>query len=1238
MKKISLFLFIILFSFATYAQKQHVKVPLKTAKENSFNVVSKSTQNLTVKSSLASLYFSEKETKGGNYTLLEAKGLIKTFDMGNPDLPVISKLIEVPQDANVIIKIVSYDEEIINLSDYGITNKIIPAQRSISKSEDPIDVPFAINENVYDEDAFIDSEIAIYEESGMMRATRLGRIEISPIQYNPVKNQLRILNNLVIEIEFVGANLSKTDALKTKYASPYFDNILNSQVINYEKASAKDLIGAPTHMVIVADRMFETQLQEFIEWKELKGFDVTVGYTDDIGTTTTAIKSYLQDIYEGSDPMEFVLFVGDVQQIPAWNGTSGSHVSDLYYSLYTGDDLLPEVYYGRFSAQTTAQLQPQIDKTLMYEQYTMSDPSYLEDQVLVAGVDAGNATVYGNGAINYISENYANSENGVNPLTYLYGDAGNSTVMASDDGGASASITSYMSQGVGWANYTAHCSPSGWYEPGFEISELNTITNSEKYGLWIGNCCLSVKFDENECFGEAALRKANAGAIGDIGGSNSTYWDEDYWWATGVGTCVESPLYENFGLGSYDAVYHTKANEVNDMSKWFVTQSQVNTVGQLAVEGSSSSRKTYYWEIYHLMGDPTVMNYLGVPDAITYTLNPAALMIGANSTDISTVPYGYIAVHQGGNRICVAMADENGDATLDFSSPIVGGDVTLVITAQNKQPLIETITPIASSEPYVVISSYTPDNANYNSTTTLDAVFENVADAGFDASNVVATLSSSDPYITIVDGTANVGTINGEQTVSITDAFSVHLANNIPDQHESELTVTMTGDDAKYTWTSTISIIANAPSLEGNFDDILDESDNIAFASSPITTVDVDAQYTYNVAISTLGGNNNGLLDPGENVVISFNAENTGHAGISDTYGRLSSTSNYVTINNDEVYVDEIGVGETFMSKFNIEVSNTTPVGTAIDFEFIITSVQYCDTVQINIPVGLQIEDFESGDFTSYSWTQGGDADWFISTDSQEGTYSAQSGDVNDSQNSELSLTCNVTADGTISFYSKVNSEGDYDFLKFYIDGTKQDEWSGTGDWSSSEFDVTAGTHTFKWAYEKDGSVSDGDDCAWIDYIIFPGHTPAKGAKSTSISATTIPTWLSLTDNGDGTAVLSGTTPSSTGDVPVVLEATDGANTVTQEFEIRVGVTSIYTIDNLVKFYPNPTTDVLNITLKNSVEKSKVVITDMNGKVVLVQEITELNTKIDFSNFAKGVYLLNLKVDGQMLQNKIIIE
>ncbi|MCD4732164.1 MAG: hypothetical protein K8R74_16275, partial [Bacteroidales bacterium] len=135
----------------------------------------------------------------------------------------------------------------------------------------------------------------------------------------------------------------------------------------------------------------------------------------------------------------------------------------------------------------------------------------------------------------------------------------------------------------------------------------------------------------------------------------------------------------------------------------------------------------------------------------------------------------------------------------------------------------------------------------------------------------------------------------------------------------------------------------------------------------------------------------------------------------------------------------------------------------------------------------VSIEDWETGDFSQYEWQFEGNADWFITDQNPyEGVFSAQSGLINHNQTSVLSLDYEVYSEDILSFWFKVFSESGWDFLKFYLDGTELDTWSGEVPWQQAEYVITAGSHTFKWEYYKDGSVSTGADACWIDYIVFP--------------------------------------------------------------------------------------------------------------------------------------------------------
>jgi hypothetical protein len=130
--------------------------------------------------------------------------------------------------------------------------------------------------------------------------------------------------------------------------------------------------------------------------------------------------------------------------------------------------------------------------------------------------------------------------------------------------------------------------------------------------------------------------------------------------------------------------------------------------------------------------------------------------------------------------------------------------------------------------------------------------------------------------------------------------------------------------------------------------------------------------------------------------------------------------------------------------------------------------------------------DFETGDFSQEAFTFSGTSNDFKWETTQTGAatgYAAKSQTITHNQKVSMSITKTFAANGAVFFDRKVSSEGNYDFLEFYIDGNLQKKWSGNVDWSRVNFDVPAGEHTLTWTYNKDYSVSNGEDAAWVDNI-----------------------------------------------------------------------------------------------------------------------------------------------------------
>ena len=622
-------------------------------------------------------------TKAGDFTRLTIPGFHSSHVEGAPELPMMNKLVAIPYGASARVEVVSVQSRTIDLSDFGVTSPLFPAQPPVSKSADIANLPFVYDRASYQQ-AKVAGEMVRFVELGTLRSQTLGRLEISPVEYLPRENQLVVHETMDVRVVFEGGDKTAADDHWARTYSPFFApvyrNIAGAKANHYDHP---DRVGDKVTMVIVTAPEFQYQLADFVTWKTERGFEVIMAVigTPEVGSTSASIQTYLHGLYNGATPENpapsFVLFVGDVAQCPTF--TEAGDATDRPYCAVDGD-LYPEMYYGRFSATNSAQLQAQIDKSLMYDQFTMPDPSYMANVTLIAGVDAGYAPSHGNGQINYGTEHYFNAAHGITSNTYLY--------PASDDPGASASIIQDCSDGVGFINYTAHGSTTSWSDPSFTQTNINSLTNYGKYFLAVGNCCLTSSYDLGECFAETWLRAADKGAIGYIGGSNSTYWDEDYWWGVGYHPSGEidgtAYPYESTGLGVYDGVFHDHGEAPE---QWYVTNDAVVFCGNLAVTEAASSRETYYWNIYNLMGDPSLSTYMGVP-----TANPVGHMptffSNAVSVDIDAAPGSYVGLTQGGVILACGTVDADGSTTFALDGFLTPGTAKLVVTMQNFEPYV----------------------------------------------------------------------------------------------------------------------------------------------------------------------------------------------------------------------------------------------------------------------------------------------------------------------------------------------------------------------------------------------------------------------------------------------------------------------------------------------------------------------------------------------------------------------
>jgi len=119
---------------------------------------------------------------------------------------------------------------------------------------------------------------------------------------------------------------------------------------------------------------------------------------------------------------------------------------------------------------------------------------------------------------------------------------------------------------------------------------------------------------------------------------------------------------------------------------------------------------------------------------------------------------------------------------------------------------------------------------------------------------------------------------------------------------------------------------------------------------------------------------------------------------------------------------------------------------------------------------------------------------WHVSNDpaAAEGAFSLKSDEIDDGESAGLQMAGTFAA-GNVTFKVKVSSEANADELRFYIDGVLQAHWSGvalTGWQVSATYPIGAGVHTLRWDYVKDGSITVGQDAAWLDALVTPAFAP----------------------------------------------------------------------------------------------------------------------------------------------------
>ena len=1196
LRKLAMALVVIMFGFQVFAQGRIDLAPKGTRAQGA--------QNVTMSGFSATFSFNSIEsvnvnTEKGDFSIIAMDKSVPGGNVGDPQVPVNRELIAVPFGATPVVTVKNYTVKEYNLSDYGI-ERIYPQQPSQSKSDK--DVEFVYNEQAYTAKGFDETRpIAEINVMGTMRGIQIGALQLNAVRYNASANTIRVYNDIEVEVNFENADLALTEKTLVNTYSPYFrpvySMLYNEKAIRDIYDEHPDLWAVPVKILVVANRMFEAAMQPWITWKTEKGFYLDVNYTDEIGTSASAIKTFIHNKYnegvaEGQAPTFLIIF-GDNNQVPASQTGSASHcVTDLYY--YTTDnDVFGDMYHSRFTCETVEELNNVLNKSLMYEQYTMPDPSYLSNTLLIAGWDSYWTAYDGAPSIQYALEYYYNAEHGfANVYNWL--------------GQPYTGCYEPLNTGVAFVNYTAHGSNTSWADPSFTNSNINQLTNTDKYFWAMGNCCQAADWGiSGKCFGETFIIAPNKGAFAYVGSCPSTYWYEDYYFTVGATNVFgQMPTFDQTTTGIYDTQFQDDFNSLSAVP--FVGNVAVAYAHANGYQGSVTDQ--YYWESYHVLGDGSICYYHVNPTANTVSHMPT-LPIGMDFYTVTADPGSYVGISKDGVLYGAGEIGADGSADIPITPITSGGNVKIVVTHPQRQPYIAEVPAASMTGAYVAVDSYAlnAEQANYGETLDMNITLKNVGTLTSGA--ITATLTTECEYVEILTGSGTTAALDPDATATV-EGFQFAVADNVPDKTKAQFVIEV--NDGTDTWIANINITLHAPVLAF---EAIDKTDN-------------DVTFTF---------------------------KNTGTAPFYGGTLSLTSCSPDLVFDPETVVVDDVVEGgQTLDLTVAYTVDPSVELGTTFEVAYSFSTGLFEIEDIFVLSYGAIMEDFESGSFSN-DWTFSQANAWTI-VDGGRGTKCAKStnmGITNSDYNA--TLTVNVLAAGELTFWYKVSSEANYDKLHFYMDNQEKGVWSGTVAWTEFTQPVTVGQHTFKWSYTKDSSVNSGDDCAWIDDIKFPPTNvitfiaPATDLEAMVDGHDVTLTWAASEDavsyvvKRDGESL--GTTTeltfsdileeSGTYKYQVYAVDANGSMSAPVSAFVTVDFTDVIETEEVkVSVYPNPTTGVLNIFTNSDNYEYQVincvgqVVLDGNANGRTTLNVSELN----------GVYFLRIVADGNVIVRKVTVK
>jgi hypothetical protein len=825
---------------------------------------------------------------------------------GMPDVPVYTTMLAIPDQAGIQLNITNSGFDVFENID------LAPVQPSPSDVEPNATIPFTIDQNTYNTDAFYPGELASASEPVIMRDVRGVQIQVNPVQYNPVRHELRVYRDLSVSVSYAGEPINPK-TVSHPYLSEGFLPLYKTLFANFDQMLSNVEVKRGGYMIICKASLVDS-LKALAMWKHQKGYASRIVPTTEIlpsgSPTSTQIFNFIKNAYlTWQDPPEYVMLVGDMDGplvVPCY--PYSSYPSDNKYSCVDGTDFIPDIFVARLSVDYMSELRVAVSKIFKYEK----TPLMRDPQHWIRGFAAG-YTMFSTARFTTLWVREMALRKGFAQVDTVYG--------SSHD----ARVVTVMNTGPAYIWYRGEGGDQGWWGVDYSVSDLTAMPNHQKLGVCSPLTCGLGDFSANECFGETWIRMGLS--PDSLKGGPAFYGVSDHF----THTKWNNPIMIGYFFGMFEQdLYH---------------------FGQAAIAGKLQDYRTFprnisgqvqqYFNTYNMQGDPELELRMKIPIFINVT-HEDTLAFGLNHIEVNVIDTSHNPV-EGAYVTLVKMngvseelysigkTDANGNIELSFNA-LTPGAMTLTVSGRDLYPYQGQVVLVNSSIAVGYDSlSIDDDMLGYsigNGDTLINPdetieLYIDLKNYGSEtaANGVITNLTSLDESVAeVLDGNRTYGNIAPGARHTNEKPFIVRINPNAQDGDIVRLKLDVT-DQSSDNWFSVLETPIKAAK----------------FIISRIAIQDV-----------------NNRMDPGDTVNMVLTIKNTGHTNAMGVTASIGSDDDYISILDGNTNFGDILIGDSATStadsiilavdasafagrKVNFSLNTTTAIGAKSSIGFTVT-------------------------------------------------------------------------------------------------------------------------------------------------------------------------------------------------------------------------------------------------------------------------------------------------------------